>query len=295
MRCNGFTHINPILMNVVQSIQDRADGILLNEPDAWLHVQSSAFRQEFCARNPIAVASGLSSEMDSLTDDFGYLAYVFALHTAGVRRLPVLIIGKGGARTEIGFRLLCLQGQLPFWNVAMGDLDDDDWMRMSQALGVLHDAPLYVNVDDGLTIDSTCRLIKNALMSLYSIGGVVIENLDRLMVSEGMESSSKEREAIWIRLKSLSRDINAPIIGTLCPTGSTAKPFGIPEGMIRLHGFDCLGVTAYPYLLRNFSLGTDHGCTLPVVPSDSCVFWRDQYCGCRRQIVCLSGTLSAMI
>ncbi len=259
MRCDGFTHINPILMNVVQSIQDQADGSLHNEPDVWLHVQSSAFRQEFCVWNSITVASGLSGEMDSFTDDFGYLAYDFALQTAGVRRLPVLIIGKGGARTEIGFRLLCLQGQLPFWNVAIGDLDDDDWMRMSEALGVLHDAPLYVNVDGGLTIDSTCRLIKNALMSLYSIGGVVIEDLDRLMAPEGTESSSKEREAIWIRLKSLSRDINAPIIGTLCTTGSAAKPFVIQEGMIRRHVFGCQHVTAYSYLLRNFLQGNDHG------------------------------------
>lgn len=259
MLVSGFTHINPILTDVVQWIQDRVDGIQPNEPNAWAHVQPRACYQEIYTVDSLSFSREVSGVMRRLHDDVRSLAYDFALQIAGVRRLPVLILGKGYDQAEIGFRLLCLQGQLPAWKVAMGELDDDDWSNMSKALGVLHDAPLYVRVHDGLSIDSTRCLVKDALRDAHDVGGVVIENINRLTTSGGKASFSEELEAILVQLRLLSSEISAPVVGTLSYEHLTIKLSREQERMIRQQDLQCLGNPSYSNVLQFFAKGANHG------------------------------------
>ena len=256
---SGFTHINPILTDVVQWIQDRVDGIRLNEPNTLAHVQQRACSLEIYVVDSMSFSKDVAGVMCGSHGDVRPLAYDFALQTAGVRRLPVLILGKEHDKAEIGFRLLCLQGQLSPWKVAMGELDDDDWRNMSKALGVLHDAPLYVGVHDGLSINSTRCLVKDALKDAHVAGGVVIENLNRLTTSGGNASFYEELEAILVQLRLLSSDISAPVVGTMAYEHLTIKLSREQEQIIQQQDLHYLGDPSYSNLLQFFSKGANHG------------------------------------
>lgn len=256
---SGFTHINPILTDVVQWIQDRVDGIHLNEPNTWPQVQPRSCYQEIYVVDSMRFSKGVAGVMCGSHGNVRPLAYDFALQTAGVRRLPVLILGKEYDSAEICFRLLCLQGQLSPWKVAMGELDDDDWSSMNKALGVLHDAPLYVGVHDGLSINSTRCLVKDALKDAHVAGGVIIENINRLTTSGGKASFSEELEAILVQLRLLSSEISAPVVGTLSYEHLTIKLSREQEQIIQQQDLHYLGDPSYSNLLQFFSKGANHG------------------------------------
>lgn len=108
-------------------------------------------------------------------------------------------------------RLVCAQGRVDQQKFRAGYLNGDERRQLQMALGVLMDAPLFL--DDGaganvMDIHSKLRKLKQQ----HGLGLVVIDYL-QLMTGRGrQENRNQEVSAISRGLKLLSKELDVPII-----------------------------------------------------------------------------------
>jgi replicative DNA helicase len=108
-------------------------------------------------------------------------------------------------------RLVCAQGRVDQQKFRAGYLNGDERRQLQMALGVLMDAPLYL--DDGaganvMDIHSKLRKLKQQ----QGLGLVVIDYLQLMSGRGRQENRNQEVSAISRGLKLLSKELDVPII-----------------------------------------------------------------------------------
>ena len=128
---HGYMHINPLLTDVVQSIQDRHDQRENKIPITGI---STGF-------NDLDRLTGgvLPGELIVLTGPPSTgkmtLALNIASNIAVVSRLPVGVFSSGLRGFEIAMRIMLSTGKLDSQRTPSGYLNDYEWPRINFALG----------------------------------------------------------------------------------------------------------------------------------------------------------------
>ena len=145
----------------------------------------------------------------------------FALNIAqnvGVQsKKPVLIFSLEMKKDQLVQRMLCSQAEIDMGRLKSGKLQSEDWIKLSEAMGVLSEAPIYIDDTPVLTITDLRAKCRKAAMALKGEIGLVI--IDYLQLMEGTSkggNSDMNRvniiSAISRGLKSIAREIDVPII-----------------------------------------------------------------------------------
>ena len=112
-------------------------------------------------------------------------------------------------------RMLASLGRLDSHKVRTGRLNDDEWSRLSFALGKMHEKPLYIDETGGLNpLDLRARARRLARQFGGKLGLIVIDYL-QLMVSArsgGSENRATEVSEISRSLKALAKELEVPVI-----------------------------------------------------------------------------------
>ncbi len=141
------------------------------------------------------------------------LALNIAQHVATNPQDPrtVAVFSLEMSKESLLTRLVCAQGRVDQQKFRAGYLNGDERRQLQMALGVLMDAPLFL--DDGaganvMDIHSKLRKLKQQ----HGLGLVVIDYL-QLMTGRGrQENRNQEVSAISRGLKLLSKELDVPII-----------------------------------------------------------------------------------
>ncbi len=144
------------------------------------------------------------------------LALDIARHVAVVERIPVGLFSLEMSKDQLVDRLLCAQAGVDLWKMRTGKLSDapgqDDFPRIGQAMGVLSEAPLYID-DSAMTNVMEIRTKARRLQMEHGLGLIV---LDYLQLMEGRSSHSDNRvqeiAEISRALKGLARELNIPVL-----------------------------------------------------------------------------------
>jgi replicative DNA helicase len=94
--------------------------------------------------------------------------------------------------------------------VRSGYIDEFEWRRISEAFGVLSDAPIFIDDSAGITT-AELRMKARRLKSEHDLRLIVVDYL-QLMQGRGLENRVQEVSEISRSLKVLARELDVPVI-----------------------------------------------------------------------------------
>lgn len=143
------------------------------------------------------------------------LALDIARHVAVAERVPVGIFSLEMSKDQLVDRLLCAQAGVDLWKMRTGQLSDspqhDDFPRIGQAMGVLSEAPVYI--DDGANSNvMEIRTKARRLQMEHGLGLIVIDYLQLMEGKSDSENRVQEISKISRQLKGIARELQVPVI-----------------------------------------------------------------------------------
>ena len=203
----GFQVIQPILKQVVDRVQE------LYDRDS----SSEVTGVPSCFADLDAKTSGLQpSDMLIVAGRPAMGKTTFALnvaeHVAVEQRLPVAIFSMEMPGTQLATRFIASVGRIDMQKIRSGRLTDDDWQRLTVAMGKLYDAPLYIDETPGLNpIDLRARARRLA-RQCGRLGLIVIDYLQLMSGTRDSDNRASELSEISRSVKSLAKELHVPII-----------------------------------------------------------------------------------
>ena len=112
---------------------------------------------------------------------------------------------------SLTLRMLSSLGRINQKNVRSGQLDDDDWPRLTNAVSILHKANIFI--DDSPALSPTeMRARVRRLKRKHDIGLIVVDYLQLMSVKGHTENRVNEISEISRGLKALAKEMNVPVI-----------------------------------------------------------------------------------
>ena len=109
-------------------------------------------------------------------------------------------------------RMLCAEGNIDSQRLRSGQLQADDWSKLTMAMGSLSNAGIYIDDSPGIRvaeIRSKCRRLKQE----HGLGMILIDYLQLIQGSaNSKENRQQEVSEISRSLKALARELNVPLI-----------------------------------------------------------------------------------
>jgi replicative DNA helicase len=125
-------------------------------------------------------------------------------------KLPTCVFSLEMSKEELVDRLLVRQGLIDAWKLKTGQLSDEDFTSLSEAMGVLAEAPLYIDDTPGLSV-TELRTKARRLQSDKGIKFIIVDYL-QLMRGQSRENRVQEVSEISQGLKNLARELKIPIL-----------------------------------------------------------------------------------
>ncbi len=134
-----------------------------------------------------------------------------ALHAAVVDKVPVGIFSLEMSKEELVDRFLVSQADVDAWRLKTGKLTEDDFTKLSNAMGQLADAPLFIDDTPGLSL-LEMRSKARRLQLEHKVGLIVVDYLQLVDPGRRFESRVQEVALISQALKNLARELNIPVL-----------------------------------------------------------------------------------
>ncbi|MFH0831004.1 MAG: replicative DNA helicase [Parcubacteria group bacterium] len=127
---------------------------------------------------------------------------------------PVGFFSLEMSRDELVDRLLASQAQINLWNLRTGRLAENeqsnDFERLNEAMGVLSEAPLFIDDSAGCNI-MELRAKARRLHTEHKLSLIVVDYL-QLMEGRNSENRVQEVSEISRSLKSIARELSVPVL-----------------------------------------------------------------------------------
>jgi len=140
----------------------------------------------------------------------------FAMGMAGHAALeaakPVLFFSLEMSRVELSQRLLCSEARVDSTKVRNGRLSDDDWRRISHAIGRLSDAPLWIDDNPNVTVMEIRAKARRLQSKVGPLGMVVVDYIQLMTGNSRAENRQVEVAEISRGLKILARELQCPVV-----------------------------------------------------------------------------------
>jgi replicative DNA helicase len=133
-----------------------------------------------------------------------------ARNTAVKEDCAVVIFSLEMSKEQVAQRLLCSESAINSQNLRNGFLNDDEWRRLSIALGRLGEAKIFIDDTPGISV-MELRAKARRIKAEHGLGLVVIDYL-QLMRTRKQENRQQEISEISRSLKGLARELNVPVI-----------------------------------------------------------------------------------
>jgi len=134
-----------------------------------------------------------------------------AQHVAVHDKVPVGIFSLEMSKEELVDRLLVSQADIDAWKLKTGKLSDDDFTSLSDAMGQLAEAPLFIDDTPGLSI-LEMRTKARRLQMEYGVKLIIIDYLQLADPGRRLDSRVQEVSIISQNFKNLARELNVPVL-----------------------------------------------------------------------------------
>ena len=132
-----------------------------------------------------------------------------ALHAG----LPVAVFSMEMGAAQLVMRMLGSVGRLDQHKLRTGRIGDDDWPRLTHALGSLNECKIYIDESPGLTaMEVRARARRLARQHDGKLGLIVLDYLQLMSGSGSGENRATEISDISRSLKGLAKELHVPVI-----------------------------------------------------------------------------------
>ncbi|KAA9014584.1 replicative DNA helicase [Niallia endozanthoxylica] len=113
---------------------------------------------------------------------------------------------------QLVMRLLCAEGNIDAQRLRTGQLTDEDWGKLTMAMGSLSNAGIFIDDTPGVRVQdirAKCRRLKQE----HGLGMILIDYL-QLILGSGRSGENRQQEVSEISrsLKGLARELQVPVI-----------------------------------------------------------------------------------
>lgn len=135
-----------------------------------------------------------------------------AYNVATIAKQPVLFFSLEMSKEQLVDRMLADASGVDSWNIRTGNLNDDDFAKLSEAMGEMAEAPIYIDDKPGLSVLEMRTKARRAAHEA-PLGLIIVDYL-QLMQGSGRDNGNRVQEVSEISrgLKLIARELNVPVI-----------------------------------------------------------------------------------
>jgi replicative DNA helicase len=139
------------------------------------------------------------------------LAMNIAENAAVGHKVPVAVFSMEMPGSQLAMRMMASLGRINAHRVRTGKLDDEDWPRLTSAVSLLNEAPIFIDDSPGLT-PLELRARARRLKREKGLGLILIDYLQLMQSTDTEENRATEISNITRALKGLAKELNVPVI-----------------------------------------------------------------------------------
>ena len=127
---------------------------------------------------------------------------------------PVAVFSMEMGATQLATRMIGSVGRLDQHRMRNGNLEDEDLVRLTTALGKLNDAPIFIDEGAGLSSFDVRARARRLHRQTGGLGLIVVDYLQLMAGTSGRASENRATEISEISrsLKSLAKELNVPVV-----------------------------------------------------------------------------------
>ncbi|MCS7092230.1 MAG: replicative DNA helicase [Patescibacteria group bacterium] len=138
------------------------------------------------------------------------LALNIASYVAVKNKKPVGFFSLEMSKEELNDRLLVAHAEIDSWKLKTGRLTEDEFAKLSEAMGILYDAPIFIDDTPALSI-LEMRSRARRLQVEQGLELLIVDYL-QLARSRNLENRVQEVGEISQGLKNLARELKIPVL-----------------------------------------------------------------------------------
>ena len=203
----GFQELRPLLTKVVERIEELYNrdnpsdvtGIATGYND--LDSKTSGFQP-----GDLVIVAGRPSMGKTA------LALNMAENVALNLGLPVAVFSMEMGATQLAMRMIGSVGKLDQHKIRTGRLHNDDWERLSSALGRLNDAPVHIDETPALNALELRARARRLHRQTGGLGLIVVDYLQLMQAVTQGENRATEISEVSRSLKALAKELQVPVV-----------------------------------------------------------------------------------
>ncbi len=135
-----------------------------------------------------------------------------AYNVATIEQKAVLFFSLEMSKEQLVDRMLADAAGVDSWNIRTGNLSDDDFSKITDAMGEMAEAPIFIDDKPGLSV-LEMRTKARRVAHEQELGLIIVDYL-QLMQGSGRSDGNRVQEVSEISrgLKLVARELNVPLI-----------------------------------------------------------------------------------
>ena len=129
-------------------------------------------------------------------------------------KLPVAVFSMEMGSTQLAMRMIGSVGRLDQHRMRNGNLEDEDWERLTTALGRLNEAPIFIDEGSALSSFDVRARARRLHRQCGKLGLIVIDYLQLMSAPAGRQGENRATEISEISrsLKALAKELDCPVV-----------------------------------------------------------------------------------
>jgi replicative DNA helicase len=133
-------------------------------------------------------------------------------HAALEAQRPVLMFSLEMSNLELSQRLLCSEARVDASRIRNGQLQSDDWQKISRAMGRLAEAPIWIDDNPNLSIMEIRAKARRLKSQVGDLGMIVVDYLQLMTGRASAENRQVEVSELSRGMKILARELEVPVV-----------------------------------------------------------------------------------
>ena len=139
------------------------------------------------------------------------LALGMVEHAGVIEKIPTAIFSLEMSKEQLVQRMLCAHAKVDAQKVRTGYLATSDWPRLTAAAGKLSEAPIFIDDTPAISV-MELRAKARRLKAQQGIKLIILDYMQLMRGTSGIESRQQEISEISRSLKALARELHVPIV-----------------------------------------------------------------------------------
>ncbi|MBA3582116.1 MAG: replicative DNA helicase [Gammaproteobacteria bacterium] len=135
-----------------------------------------------------------------------------AEHAAIKTQRAVAVFSMEMSGDQLAMRMISSLGRVNQQKLRTGNLDDMDWPRISSAISMLNEAPVFIDDTPALSPTELRARARRIMREQNGLSLIVVDYLQLMSVPNTKENRATEISEISRSLKALAKELNVPVI-----------------------------------------------------------------------------------